>query len=155
MRDPVTGRFPRGSGIPARGGGRGYGGPARGTTRAAFTPERQPDPEAIKRGIAMSKRLKELLGGHLDAVAKTWVEIMNDPRQPAQARISAAEKIAERVEGKVTDKLEVSPLAEFSDDELRAAIAHARALAAHAEGDGAGTGEAGSAEPSGDVSPVH
>lgn len=138
MRDPVTGRFPRGSGIPARGGGRGYGGPARGTTRAAFTPERQPDPEAIKRGIAMSKRLKELLGGHLDAVAKTWVEIMNDPRQPAQARISAAEKIAERVEGKVSDKLALLDTRnpdDMTDEELAAIARRGRAEASDAAPD--------------------
>lgn len=110
---------PKGSGIPA--GGVGWGGPARGASDSRYSADNPPDQEAAKRGREMAAKLKELLAPHIGSVAETWLQVMLDPQAPPSARIVAAEKIAERVEGKVSDKLallDTRSADELTDEEL-------------------------------------
>lgn len=102
----TSGTRPKGSGIPA--GGAGWGGPARGASTNRYSADNPPDQKAAKRGKEMAAKLKELLSDHIGSVAETWLTIMLDPTQPAAARIAAAEKIAERVEGKVTQPADIT-----------------------------------------------
>lgn len=101
-------------------------------------------PEALqpvartKEVLARMAKLKALLEPHLDKVALTWLEIMTDPNAPPQARIHAAEKIAERVEGKVSDKLallDTRNADEMTDEELALIASRGRAEASDAAPD--------------------
>lgn len=110
---------PPGSGIQA--GGAGWGGAAKGASASRYSADNPPDQDAARRGKEMAAKLKELLEGEIGNVAATWVSIMLDPQAPASARIVAAEKIAERVEGKVSDKLallDTRSADELTDEEL-------------------------------------
>lgn len=101
-------------------------------------------PEALqpvartKEVLERMAKLREMLEPHLDKVALTWLEIMMDPEAPAQARIHAAEKIAERVEGKVSDKialLDTRNADEMTDEELAAIARRGRSAAPDAPAD--------------------
>lgn len=135
----TSGTRRKGSGIPA--GGAGWGGPARGT-RAAFSAERQPSMRArigaAERRVAEAATLREMLRPHLSAAAQTWLDVMLDEAAPAAARIAAAEKVAERVEGKVAERvalLDSRGAESLSDDELAAIALGGRAGAAPAADD--------------------
>jgi hypothetical protein len=98
-RDPKTGRFPKGSGIPAN--GPGWGGAAKGEgTKERFSDENQPPGEVKSAGHAEGKALREMLAPHKAELVNTWLAILKDPTQPAAARVAAANAIADRLEGK-------------------------------------------------------
>lgn len=96
---------------------------------------------------------RELAANHVPEAVEVWRKVMMDPQAPAMARITAAEKMVERAEGKAEQNLNVNNLDGISDAQLAAAIA-ALAEAAAAE-DAGGAGEAGGPEQAGDVSAVH
>lgn len=127
------------SGIPA--GGHGWGGPAKGASTSRIKPG---DPDGITKGAYAGRIRREalrlLLAGDIPAVAETWRAIMNDEKQPAMARIIAAEKIKEEVLGKVptvTVTSDAGPMDSLTDAELDRGIDELRQRLAGAAGDGA------------------
>lgn len=139
-RPPGPGRGHRvkqGSGIPA--GGAGWGGPARGAGVPFST---TPKGAAKVQGKIRREALRLLLEGDIPQVAETWRAIMNDPAQPASARIAAAEKIRDEVLGKlpvVQVNAEAGPLDGLTDDDLERGINELRARLAGADGSREGT----------------
>lgn len=106
-RDPKTGRFPKGSGIPAN--GPGWGGAAKGAgTKARFSADSQPPPELKSAGHAEGKALREMLAPHKATLVDVWVQIATDPMQPAAARVAAANAIADRLEGKPAQSVDLT-----------------------------------------------
>lgn len=108
-----------GWGGPAKGSG--WGGPAKGASTAPrFSSEVQSDSAKRTMGKIKAEALRQLLAGDIPDVAETWRSIMKDRDAPHAARIQAAEKIAERVEGKVSQPIEHRPYSaeSMSDDEL-------------------------------------
>jgi hypothetical protein len=132
MRDPKTGRFPARPENPK--GGEGWGGDAKGAGKG---PEALPmvgrSRETNARVAAEARTLREMLRPHLGLAAQAWLDVLLDPDAPAAAKIAAAEKIAERVEGKVSDKLaliDTRSADELTDDDLAIIASRGRSATA-------------------------
>lgn len=120
-RRRIWGGPARGAGWGGPAKGAGWGGPAKGDGDATrFTLETRPGSAVTMAGRIKAEALRLLLAGDIPAVAETWRSIMNDPTANPAARIQAAEKIAERVEGKVSQPIEHRTLSaeSMSDDDL-------------------------------------
>jgi len=93
-RDPKTGRFPRGSGMPAT--GRGWGGPARGN-HDAIRPPGPGRPRGVRNGQGKRARMREYLAPYSEAMAQRWLEKALDPQDPHAATllVKAAEMLGE------------------------------------------------------------
>ncbi|MDE2469814.1 MAG: hypothetical protein KGL35_14010 [Bradyrhizobium sp.] len=79
--------------------GPGWGGPAKGKGKPKFSAENQPAPELKSAGHAAQRTAREVAIAHAEAAAQVWIDVMNDPAQPAAARVAAASKIVEHAEG--------------------------------------------------------
>jgi hypothetical protein len=66
--------------------------------RPAFTPDWQPDP-SLRLNSEDLRTLCEMARKHAAAVIATLVGIMEDPSAPGMARVLAADKLADRIEG--------------------------------------------------------
>ncbi len=133
MGGRTSGTWAKGSGIPA--GGDGWGGQAKGAGHTGAGPGR---PEGMKDGEGKAARLADLGAAHIASVMQVWVDVMGDVNAPPMARIAAAEKIADRVEGKAvatTVSANVNADENLSPAELAAAIARARREVAALGGD--------------------
>jgi hypothetical protein len=79
------------------------------------------------------RRIAELARGYNGEVVETWVEIMRDPTAPAMARIAAAEKLADRSEGKAVQPIiDGDDLARMTEQEIDAELARLEAAAGEA-----------------------
>ena len=102
------------SGIPAKGVGHGpaqglgYGGDA-GGVRQVFAADNQPGYEAQARGKAQMATLRELLEPYRGKVVQTWVDVLESETASDRDKITAAEKIADRLEGKPAQTLQGPP----------------------------------------------
>ena len=108
-RDPKTGRFPKGSGMPAT--GRGWGGPARGNYDATRPPS-PGRPRGVRNGEGKRARMREYLAPYSEHLAQRWLEKALDPTDPHAATllVKAAEMLGE-FEPSITVRGEVdSPL---------------------------------------------
>ena len=101
----TPGTRPKGSGIPAGGVGAG---PAR-PLRPPFSAASLPTPEAKSKGHADAAALRALLAPHLEAAAAAWVRNLNS--ENPNASNTAAEKIVERLVGKVPQTISGDPTA--------------------------------------------
>ena len=101
-RDPKTGRFPKGSGLPATGAG--WGGPANGRFAPPIGSGYQPPGAAIGAGIKAARTAAEAARPHAVRMVEVWRQIAEDETQPAPARVVAADKIVERAEGKPRER---------------------------------------------------
>jgi len=93
-RDPKTGRFPRGSGMPAT--GKGWGGPARGNYDATRPPG-PGRPRGVRNGEGKRARMREYLAPYSEHLAQRWLEKALDPTDPHAATllVKAAEMLGE------------------------------------------------------------
>jgi len=93
-RDPKTGRFPKGSGMPAT--GRGWGGPARGNYDATRPPG-PGRPRGVRNGEGKRARMREYLAPFSEDLAQRWLEKALDPQDPHAATllVKAAEMLGE------------------------------------------------------------
>lgn len=131
MRDPKTGRFPKGNGA-------GWGGPAKGASTSRIKPG---DPD----GIRTMNRGKEVQAERREKVLRMYEEIVDDPEQPVMARITAGDKLLDRIDGKPMQtnlNLNRDDVSRLSDAELEAEIARLEREAA-----GAAAGEAKPGDP--------
>ena len=94
-RDPKTGRYPKGNGA---GSGAGWGGPAKGAGAAPIDASEYGD--AI-RALARDPKHMESKAVLRELVFATWVQVATSSEQDS-ARVSAADKIMERLDGKAT-----------------------------------------------------
>ncbi len=127
-RDP---RIPGGTKRPANGAG--YGGPAKGAGNRSAGPGR---PAGVRNGEGKAARSADLCAPHVADAVEVWRVVMVDSKQPAQARIAAAEKIIARAEGATPQRIAVvdeRDLDSLTDAEL-AALARGGAEVADEEG---------------------
>jgi hypothetical protein len=108
--------------MPRRvGNGAGWGGPKKGEGNHGPGPGRPP---GMKPGEGKRARAAELARDHVSDAVEVWRQIMNDPNQPAQARLAAAAHMVDRAEGKaVQPVVDGDDIARMSDAELDAELA--------------------------------
>lgn len=100
--------------------GNGYGGAAKGEGRKAAGPGR---PSGVKTGDGKKARSADACAPLVGDAVEVWRSVMMDAKQPAQARVSAAEKIIHRAEGATPQRIEVNGGVDWSsltDAELAA-----------------------------------
>lgn len=135
-RDPKTGRFPKGNGA----GGKGWGGPAKGASTSRIE---HGDPA----GITRTNRGRDIQEVRREKVLNLYESVVDDPKQPVMARITAGDKLLDRIDGKPVQtnvNLNKDDLDGLSDAELAAELARQRAAGtAPAAGDAAASNPAG------------
>lgn len=72
----------------------------------------------------------ELIAGELLDSLRTYLQVRDDPEAPAQARIQAADRIVERILGRVGDRLELTGADGGPIELARAELDEARVVAA-------------------------
>lgn len=160
--DRDKGRFRKGVPNPhaRRGNGAGYGGGAKGASVAPETvqtaPQFQPGTSANPGGVRgpWAQRKAELA----EKAMKLWEDVVDDITEPTPNRISAADKIMNRVDGLPVQRVQEVPNAfdGLSTDELERVAAILRSEAGGNLGeDRPGAAEAESGEQIGRVSPIH
>ena len=80
--------------------GPGWGGPARGGPPQPFSADNQPTAESKAAGRIEAETAAEAARPHAVSMVEVWRSIAMDAQAPHIARISAAEKLVERAEGK-------------------------------------------------------
>ena len=102
-RDPKTGRFPRGNG-PGKGN---WGGPAKGASTSRLGPAGDDYSDAI-RALSHDPRHAEAKAPLRELALRTWIEVAQSSENDS-ARVTAAEKIMDRLDGRATAPVTVSP----------------------------------------------
>lgn len=135
-----------GSGIPA--GGAGWGGPAKGKGTGGpklgvenLMPGDHGQPRPTAEAVAAGKSRAERMRAILD-------EIASDPKAPPQARVAAADRLLDRIEGKPVQtnlNANVDDVSRLSDDDLHAELARQRAELARLRGESVEAGTGGGA----------
>ncbi len=95
-------------------------------------------------------KLQDLARENTKEALDTLIEIMKDPKQPAAARVTAADKVLDRGYGKATQFVDTTHR-EVSDEERHARIIEILTEAETARASnpsGAGTGNKGTGQPS-------
>ena len=107
------------SGIPASGAG--YGGEASGYVYKPFTGAT--DPALVAAGRERAKTAAEMAREHVGKAVAVWERVMADEDAPPMARVTAADKMVERAEGKPVQPVVTAtsrPLAPLDPDRLNA-----------------------------------
>ncbi|HYI84456.1 MAG TPA: hypothetical protein VEX11_14755 [Acetobacteraceae bacterium] len=128
-RDPKTGRFPKGRGGPPS--GEGWGGPAKGASSSRF---RKGDPAPVLRTKAVSDRAAECR----EKVLGMYEEMVDDASMHPMVRLTAGDKLLDRLEGKpvaVNVNHNLGDPSRLSDAELAAIAASGRDLSPPTAGD--------------------
>jgi hypothetical protein len=129
----AKGRFPRGNGA-----GKGqWGGPAKGASTSRLAPAGDDYSDAI-RALARDPAHAESKAPLRELVFRTWVDVATASDNDS-ARVAAAEKIADRLDGKAVQRQDiklrnVNP-DEMTDEELAAIAAGRSGAASGASGD--------------------
>lgn len=118
-----------------KGNGEGWGGAAKGAGKKGAG-HGQGRPEGVKNGEGKKARSSDACAPLVADAVEVWRAVMMDKKQPAQARVAAAEKIIHRAEGATPQRIEVNGAVDWSrlsDDELAAIAANGGGNAEAAE----------------------
>jgi hypothetical protein len=105
-RDPKTGRFPKGSGIPAN--GPGWGGAAKGEgTKERFSDENQPAGEVKSAGHNAAREVRELIAAKRVALAEKLLTLAENGETQA-IQLQATNAALDRLMGRPAQSVDVT-----------------------------------------------